>query len=106
MTRVLPFAVLCACANTVSVSDRSPERVVSESIEDEWIVGWVGDKEFFLSEVPLSGSLHLTVDQWDTVYVFQEERDYSFDARRNSIYLWDFIPEEGSVVTVDYLPAI
>ena len=36
----------------------------------------------------------------------QQDWDDSFDARRSSVYFGDVIPEEGSVVTVGYLPAI
>ncbi len=105
LIRVLPILAILGCAAEDTHADRVAAGSVEVRVEDQWTVGWVGDKEFFLSEVPVAGTLELTVDQWDVLYEFEQEWHYDFDSRRNSIFFWDFIPEEGSVVTVAYLPA-
>jgi hypothetical protein len=59
--------------------------------------------EFFLSQLPVPQSLEVAVEQPSgALYEFAETEDWAYDLGRNSVRFLQYVPEQGSVVIVDY----
>jgi hypothetical protein len=78
--------------------------------EDEW--GQVLDelgmqaaglkREFYLSEVPVPGSIEVWVVDDGITYAFEEGEDWVYDRARNSIVFDDYVPMPLSEVFIQY----
>jgi hypothetical protein len=60
-------------------------------------------REFFLSELPVPGSIEVVVTDVDgTEYEFQEEVDWTYNATRNSVAFLEYLPPPLADVVVTY----
>lgn len=63
-------------------------------------------QEFFLSLVPISGTLEVEVETVDGARLhFVERWDFTLDLGRNSVRFLEYWPEAGGAVYADYVPA-
>ncbi len=60
-------------------------------------------REFFLSRVPVPGTIEVSVEDQGVVRPFSEGADWTYDLERNSVTFTSFTPSPLSVVTIDYL---
>lgn len=58
--------------------------------------------EYYLSELPVLGTITVTVSDGAASFVFVEDLDWTYNQVRNSITFVEFVPEDGMVVTIDY----
>ena len=59
-------------------------------------------REYFLSQLPVPGSIKVEVKEEGTTYSFEEDIDWIYNAVRNSIIFTEFIPTALSEVYVTY----
>ncbi len=61
-------------------------------------------REYFLSDLPVPGTISVWVMEDGTRFEFEEEIDYSYDPTRNSITFLEYVPNALSEVFVEYEP--
>lgn len=59
-------------------------------------------REYFLSELPVPGTIEVWVVDGATTYEFQPEIDWTYDAQRNSIVFTEFVPSALAEVFIEY----
>ena len=59
-------------------------------------------REYFLSDLPVPGSIKVWVEDQGTVYEFEPEIDYLYDPNRNSIIFVEFVPSSLAEVFIEY----
>lgn len=59
-------------------------------------------QEFFLSQLPVPGSVAVSVESQGVTSLFEPGTEFVYDERRNSITFVDYLPLELDVVTIDY----
>jgi len=84
--------------------------ILSEIHADEWVevleqlgVQAAGLKrEFFLTELPVPGTIKVEILDEGTVFTFVEGDDWNYDAARNSIVFVEYIPSPLAEVHITY----
>lgn len=59
-------------------------------------------REYFLSEIPVPGTLHVWIEDEGTTYEFEPEIDYTYSIQRNSIVFVDYVPSPLAEVFIEY----
>jgi hypothetical protein len=59
-------------------------------------------REFFLSELPVEGTIRVWVDYEGIVYTFEEFIDWEYNAARNSVVFYEYVPEALAEVYIEY----
>ena len=59
-------------------------------------------REFFLSQLPVPGTIDVTVETSGAVLGYLEGTDWVYDRGRNSVVFLDLVPEPLAVVTLEY----
>ncbi len=59
-------------------------------------------REYFLSEIPVPGTIRVYVKDGELVQEFEEEIDYAYNPTRNSIVFHEFVPDALAEVMVQY----
>lgn len=86
------------------------------SLCDEWVgaleaIGLEATglkREYFLSQIPVDGTIDVKVDAYGNILTFDELDpvtglgDWTYNASRNSVTFLQYIPDPGAVVTIDY----
>ncbi len=60
------------------------------------------EHEYYLSELPVLGTIVVTLTEGDTKFVFSEGIDWEYNPIRNSITFTEYTPEQGNVITIEY----
>jgi hypothetical protein len=113
------FLALLSCMKDVQFGDELPPGPQPEPAEVEDLGAadiFVADgveTEFFLSQVPVPGTIEVSVREpfQDSTFTFVEavgnppEGDFVHDADRNSVVLLTYVPPSGSEIRIDYVVA-
>lgn len=60
------------------------------------------EREYYLSEIPVPGTIVVTLTEGDTNFVFTEYVDWNYNPIRNSITFTEYVPEAGNIITIEY----
>lgn len=59
-------------------------------------------REYFLSELPVDGTIEVRVAENDVIFAFEEELDWIYDRSRNSITFLEYVPNPFAEVLIRY----
>ena len=59
-------------------------------------------REFFLTELPVPGSIQVAIEEDGAVFLFDEGDDWTYNASRNSVVFEAYIPEPLSEIYITY----
>lgn len=59
-------------------------------------------REFFLSQLPVPGTIEVRVEENGQAFVFVEDVDWTYSASRNSVTMVEYVPSPLAEVYVDY----
>ncbi|MFK7926693.1 MAG: hypothetical protein AB8H79_00780, partial [Myxococcota bacterium] len=76
----------------------------SQVLEDLGVQAAGLKREFFLSAVPVEGTIEVRVDTDGEVERFKEDRDFTYSRVRNSIEFIEFVPQPFADVSIEYQP--
>ena len=75
-------------------------RVVSRC--EAWCQASGLKREFFLSQLPVPGTISVEVDEGGQTLTFEQGVDWTYDASRNSVTLTDYVPTPLAKIQLDY----
>ena len=59
-------------------------------------------REFFLSQLPVPGSISVSIVEGDVTFSFIEGEDWEYDPQRNSVVFLEYIPDPMAQIFIDY----
>lgn len=59
-------------------------------------------REFFLSQLPVPGTISVTIVDDDVTFSFLEGEDWEYDPQRNSVVFTEYIPEPMAQIQLEY----
>ncbi len=59
-------------------------------------------REFFLTELPVIGTIEVHVNDGGVDYAFEEDVDWTYSASRNSVLFTEYVPDPLSQVSITY----
>ncbi len=60
------------------------------------------EREYYLSRLPIPGTIEVTLTEGDTVFAFEEFEDWNYNPIRNSITFTEYVPRAGNIITIEY----